>query len=41
MAKNLGEKIDDEELNEMVLRMNPSGKVTFEDFYNSMTQRMF
>ena len=41
VAKNLGEKIDDEELSEMVSRMNPSGKVSFEDFYNSMTEKLF
>ena len=43
MAKDLGENADDEILKEMIesLDSNMDGKVTFDDFYNAMTKRMF
>ncbi len=43
MAKDIGENVDDEILQEMIesVDSNLDGKVTFEDFYNAMTKRMF
>lgn len=41
VAKELGEKVDDDELEEMINRISPEGKVTFEEFYNAMTRRVY
>lgn len=41
VAKELGEKVDDEELEEMINRVSSDGNVTFEDFYNAMTRRVY
>ena len=43
IAKQLGEKVDDEMLMEMVKRISKDhdGKVYFDDFYNAMTGRLY
>ena len=43
VAKELGEKVDDEVLQEMISSCdtNFDNKVTFEDFYMAMTKRLF
>ncbi len=43
VAKELGEKVDDDTLEEMIKRIdsNMDGKVTLEDFYNSMTKKNY
>ena len=43
VSKELGEKVDDETLEEMINRIdsNMDGKVTFEDFYNAMTKKVY
>ena len=41
VAKELGEKVDDEELEEMINRISTDGRVSFEDFYNAMTRRVY
>lgn len=43
VSKELGEKVDDETLEEMINRIdtNMDGKVTFEDFYNAMTRKVY
>ena len=43
VAKDLGENVDEETLEEIVSRVdtNMDGKISFEDFYNVMTQRIF
>ena len=42
VAKELGENISDEELNEMIVRADTDrdGKVSFEEFYNIMTKKI-
>lgn len=43
VAKDLGEKVDDDMLEEMIKRIskNNDGKVFFEDFYQGMTGRLY
>lgn len=43
MAKELGETMDDSELQEMIDRADSDGDgyVTLEDFYNIMTKKTF
>ena len=43
VAKELGENVSDEMLDEMVKSMdgNLDGHVTFDDFYNAMTKKLF
>lgn len=43
MAKEFGEKVDDETLAEMINRIdsNMDGQVTLEDFYNAMTKKNY
>lgn len=43
VAKSLGEKVTDETLEEMIKRIdsNMDGKVTLDDFYNSMTKKNY
>lgn len=43
MAKEFGEKVDDETLQEMINRIdsNMDGQVTLEDFYNAMTKKNY
>jgi Ca2+-binding EF-hand superfamily protein len=43
ISKDLGEKIDDVILDEMIKRIdsNLDGQVTLEDFYNAMTKKSF
>lgn len=43
MAKEFGEKVDDETLEEMINRIdsNMDGHVTLEDFYNAMTKKNY
>ena len=41
VAKDLGEKVEDEELEEMINRISADGKVTFEEFCNAMTRRVY
>lgn len=43
VARDLGEDVDDEVLQEMIASVdsNMDGRVTFEDFYNAMTKRIF
>ena len=43
VAKELGENMDDNELQEMIERADSDndGQVTFEDFYNIMTKKTF
>lgn len=43
IAKELGEKVDDEVLDEMIRSVDSDldGKVSFEDFFNAMTKKIF
>ena len=43
VARELGETMDDSELQEMIERAdtNGDGQVSFEDFYNIMTKKTF
>ncbi len=43
VARELGEKVEDEVLEEMVKSVDSDmdGKVTFEDFFNAMTKKIF
>lgn len=43
VAKDLGEKVDDEVLDEMIKSVDTDldGKVSFDDFYNAMTKKIF
>ena len=43
VARELGETMDDNELNEMIDRADSGkeGKVSFDDFYNIMTKKTF
>ena len=43
VAKELGETVEDEMLEEMILSMDSdlNGQVTFEDFYNAMSKKIF
>ena len=43
VARELGETMDDNELNEMIERADTGGegKVSFDDFYNIMTKKTF
>ena len=43
VSRELGEDVPDEVLEEMIksIDSNLDGKVTFEDFYNAMTQKLF
>lgn len=43
VSKELGEKVEDEILDEMIKSVdsNMDGQVEFEDFYNAMTKKVF
>ena len=43
VAQELGEKVDDEVLEEMIKSVDSDmdGQVTFDDFYNAMTKKIF
>ena len=43
VAKELGEKVEDEVLDEMIKSVDSDldGKVSFEDFFNAMTKKIF
>ncbi len=43
VSKELGEKVEDEVLDEMIKSVDSDldGKVSFEDFFNAMTKKIF